>query len=401
MPMVADPLLVLLPVDQQPADPTSYLEGWLVRHQMVALSDLPGESGTDLWITVPPGYVRWHVGADYSWTAVIDTAALARSHARVTDRGNVFEITPVPVAAEVSLPPRYYPVAPPYWPPATADLDVDLVAREQALVTELGGPGTSALMAEAARILSRELRHIPDTVTAQAWWAEPGLRVAESYLWFGFTQAQAQAQRLRPILSLTDEDPLTSVAPWSSANRTSEAQDRVLAERGRFARWTPADGDSLLASIIRGARDVADEYEEQADRHPGPHQPIAALQAQVREGDPQAQYEQFRRDLVTPGRRAHPLFRALPSMLPSMLRVRLVTVDDEGLVTVDDEGRVTRRSTDFPAVHLARSADHYMPALRRRPRPDVPEPATRPATAAPGAVDARPTMVRRHCRAVS
>jgi ppGpp synthetase/RelA/SpoT-type nucleotidyltranferase len=164
-------------------------------------------------------------------------------------------------------------------------------------------------------------------------------------------------------------------------NQPNAGQAARLRRLGRFARWTPPDGDCWFASIIRAARDVANPTPAMAALAKLDPQRLRDLLAQRldRAGDPLGDqlrtrpgYPQFRRDLVTAGQWTHPMFDDLLRDAARLLDIQIIIVHPGG------GQEILESNAAGPPLYLAHTPNHYMPALRQ------PAPVQGPArTAAP------------------
>ena len=153
-------------------------------------------------------------------------------------------------------------------------------------------------------------------------------------------------------------------------NRVSDAARVVVAGLGRYAAWTPPDGDCWFSAVLRAARDV-----------PNPPPPIAALASLTVMGlrrllggqldgddvqrtrlralarDP-ADWDAFRGVLEQERQWTHPVFDGFLELAPQLLGIRIHVINLDGSERVHGPAGAAE-------LFVLRTSNHYLPLLRR------------------------------------
>ena len=153
-------------------------------------------------------------------------------------------------------------------------------------------------------------------------------------------------------------------------NRVLAVQAAVLDDAGRYAAWTPPDGDCWFNTMIRSAKDVVEPTPQIAllarmvplelrrhllgrlDDSPQVSTRLAEVAGSIEE------YQAFREMLVRPRQWTHFLFNGFFEVAPDLLGVRALVLNPDGSETeLGPEGGSVLR--------LVRPGNHYMPGLRK------------------------------------
>ena len=153
-------------------------------------------------------------------------------------------------------------------------------------------------------------------------------------------------------------------------NRVSDAARGVVAGLGRYAAWTPPDGDCWFSAVLRAARDV-----------PNPPPRIAALASLTVMGlrrllggqldgddvqrtrlralarDP-ADWDAFRGVLEQERQWTHPVFDGFLELAPQLLGIRIHVINLDGSERVHGPAGAAE-------LFVLRTSNHYLPLLRR------------------------------------
>ena len=266
----------------------------------------------------------------------------------------------------------------------------DLAIRRSALIAELGWRGYPILLEAAAGIIRRSLGVADNEVFTDRYPSlldiadddgeplsgakeielvvgmEALLDVAEARL-IDAPRAEARAREVGRTWGIADDD----VPPpaFDDPNQPRPNQLVALRDLGRYASWTPPDGDCWFTSVIRAARNSPDQsgiIGELADMTPTElRRGLATLldnSDELREelranATDDADYDRFRAMLDTPTQWGHHLFDDFFARVPDLLRIRLVVTNVDGTP-------VSFGPPDAPVLYVVRTPNHYLPALR-------------------------------------
>jgi hypothetical protein len=277
-------------------------------------------------------------------------------------------------------------------------------ALREEIVGELGAEGAQRLRTDAAMIIRRELLGVPDGVQLSERYPDHSIgrdlpadeellallppdwsavldEVIRVLLREGPVRAAAVARSRRtqvpPGLTIRRRVPNTDeVEP----NRLNARQRQTLRRLGRYARWTPPDGDCWFSSVLRAVDDLPQrpsdlsgiprlavgELRSIMAEHAATDPVLADGLRSLYEGNTRETYEQFVAGMRTRAHWESDGYERVLYLAGRLLGLHIVVIDPAGRLvnTGHDNPNARLDLTDGrPVIYLVQGTNHYLPAL--------------------------------------